>query len=78
MSCKGENIQIIAQFLASRNLLFEDTKRIMSPEMRPKGFGTFETETGLFVGPEFVYFLDNHLGRIFQYASYSVTSIHNH
>ena len=29
-------------FRASRRLRFEDTKRIMSPEMRPKSFGTFE------------------------------------
>ena len=25
-----------------KRLLFEDTKRIMSPEIRPKSFGTFE------------------------------------
>ena len=29
-------------FRASRRLCFEDTKRIMSPETRPKSFGTFE------------------------------------
>ena len=31
-----------SKFRASRRLRFEDTKRIMSPEMRPKSFGTFE------------------------------------
>ena len=31
-----------AKFRASIRLRFEDTERIMSPEMRPKSFGTFE------------------------------------
>ena len=35
-------IKITAKFGASRPLRFEDTKRIMSPEMCPKRFGTFE------------------------------------
>ena len=35
-------MKITAKFCASRRLRFEDTKRIMSPEMRPKSFGTFE------------------------------------
>ena len=39
---KGIKMKIIAKFRASGRLLFEDTKRIMSPEMHPKGFGTFE------------------------------------
>ena len=39
---KGIKIKITATFLASRRLRFEDTKRIMSPEMRPKSLGTFE------------------------------------
>ena len=39
---KGIKIKIIAKFRASRRLRFEDTKRYMSPEMRPKMFGTFE------------------------------------
>ena len=39
---KGIKIKITAKFSASRRLHFEDTKRIMSPEMRPKSFGTFE------------------------------------
>ena len=34
--------KITAKFRASRRLRFEDAKRIMSPEMRPKSFGTFE------------------------------------
>ena len=37
-----KGIKITAKFRASRRLRFEDTKRIMSPEIRPKGFGTFE------------------------------------
>ena len=39
---KGIKIKITSKFRASRRLCFEDTKRIMSPEMRPKSFGTFE------------------------------------
>ena len=39
---KGIKIKITAKFRASRRLRFEDTKRMMSPEMRPKSFGTFE------------------------------------
>ena len=39
---KGIKMKIVAKFGASRPLCFEDTKIIMSPEMRPKSFGTFE------------------------------------
>ena len=39
---KGIKIKTTAKFSASRRLRFEDAKRIMSPEMRPKSFGTFE------------------------------------
>jgi len=39
---KGTKVKITAKFRASRRLGFEDTKRIMSLEMRPKSFGTFE------------------------------------
>ena len=39
---KGIKIKITAKFRASRRLRFEDTKKIMSPEIRPKSFGTFE------------------------------------
>ena len=39
---KGVKIKITAKFGASRRLRFEDTKRIMSPEICPKCFGTFE------------------------------------
>ena len=39
---KGIKAKITAKFRASRRLRFEDTKRIMSPEIRPKTFGTFE------------------------------------
>ena len=35
-------IKITAEFRPSRRLRFEDTGRTMSPEMRPKSFGTFE------------------------------------
>ena len=39
---KGMKIKITAKFPASRRLCFEDTKRNMSPEIRPKSFGTFD------------------------------------
>ena len=39
---KGIKIKITAKFRASRRLRFEDTKRIMAPEIRPKSSGTFE------------------------------------
>ena len=41
---KGIKIKITAKFRVSRRLNFEDTKRIMSPEIRPKSFGTFEKQ----------------------------------
>ena len=41
---KGIKIKITAKFRASRRLSFEDKKRIMSPEMRPKSLGTFEKQ----------------------------------
>ena len=39
---KGIQIKITAKFRASSLLGFEDTKRTMSPEMRPKRLGTFK------------------------------------
>ena len=39
---KQIKIKITSRFRSSRGLCFEDTKRILSPEMRPKSFGTFE------------------------------------
>ena len=39
---KRIKIKITAKFRASRRLHFEDTKRIMSPKMVPKSFGTFD------------------------------------
>ena len=33
-------MEITAKFRASMRLRYEDTKRIMSPEVRPKSFGT--------------------------------------
>ena len=39
---KGIKIKITAKFRALRHLRVEDTKRIMSPKMRPKSLGTFE------------------------------------
>ena len=39
---KGIKIKIAAKCRASRRLRFEDTKRIMSSEMCPRSFGTFE------------------------------------
>ena len=41
---KGIKIKITAKFRASRRLRFEDIKRIMSPETRPKSLGTFEKQ----------------------------------
>ena len=41
---KGIKIKITEKFHASRRLSFEDTKRILSPQMRPKSFGTFEKQ----------------------------------
>ena len=35
-------IKITGKFLDSRRLRFEDRKRIMSSEIRPKSFGAFE------------------------------------
>ena len=37
-------IKITVKFRASRRLRFEDTKRIMLPEMRPKTLGIFEKQ----------------------------------
>ena len=39
---KEWKIKITVRFRASRRLRFDDTKRIMSPEMSPKSFGSFE------------------------------------
>ena len=41
---EGIKINITAKFRASKRLHFEDTKRIMSPDLRPKSFGTFEKQ----------------------------------
>ena len=41
---KGIKIKITAKLCASRHLRFEDIKKIVSPEMRPKSFGTFEKQ----------------------------------
>ena len=41
---EGTKINITAKFRASRRLHFEDTKRNMSPDLRPKSFGTFEKQ----------------------------------
>ena len=40
---KGITIKITAKFRATRRLCFAEKKRIMSPEMHPNSFGTFET-----------------------------------
>lgn len=42
---KTIKIEITAKFRASRPLRFEDTKRIRTPEMRPKSLGTLEKRT---------------------------------
>ena len=44
----GRKIKITAKFRILRRLRFEDTKRTMSPEMRPKSFGTFEKRARVF------------------------------
>ena len=41
---KGIKVKRTAKFRASRRLRFEDTKRTMSPEIRPKSFGIFEKQ----------------------------------
>ena len=46
---KGIKIKITARFCDSKCLRFEDTKSIMTAEMRPKSFGTFEKQAP---GPE--------------------------
>ena len=48
---KGIRIKITAKFRASRRLRFEDTKRIMLLEIRPKSFGAFENQA-----PDLFYF----------------------
>ena len=48
---KGIKIKITAKFRASRRLTFEDTKRIMSPEMDPKSFGTLRNRPLVQRGP---------------------------
>ena len=42
--CKGNKNKNNFKFRASRRHRFEDTKRNMSPEIRPKSFGTFEKQ----------------------------------
>ena len=42
---KGIKMRITSKFRASKHLCFEDTKRIMSPEIGPKSFGSFEKQT---------------------------------
>ena len=49
---KGIKIKITAKFRAWRRLRFEDTKRIMSPEMHPKSFGTFEKQAPAPIWPD--------------------------
>ena len=41
---KGIKIKVTAKFGALRRFRLEDTKRIMSPEMHLKGFGTLEKQ----------------------------------
>jgi len=41
---KGIKVKINAKFRASTRLRFEDTKRIMSPKICPKSFGTFKKQ----------------------------------
>ena len=39
---RGTQIKVAVKFRAARRLRFEDTKRIMSPQMPPNSFGAFE------------------------------------
>ena len=48
---KGIRININATFRASRRLRFEDTKTIMSAEMRPKSLRTLEKRAPELLGP---------------------------
>ena len=58
---KGIKIKITAKFRASRRLSFEDTKRIMSPEMRPKSLGTFEKQAPeVLVHPIHIFLITSH------------------
>ena len=58
---KGIKIKITAKFRASRRLSFEDTKRIMSPEMRPKSLGTFEKQAPeVLVHPIDIFLITSH------------------
>ena len=41
---KGLKTKITAKFRVSRRFRFEDTNRIMSPEIHPRCFGTFEKQ----------------------------------
>ena len=54
---KGIKIKINARFRASRRLRFEATKRIISPEIRSKSFGTFEKQAPGHLEPVFYYVL---------------------
>ena len=45
---RGIRIKITAKFRAARRLRFEGTKGIMSPEIRPKSFGTLEKQAPRF------------------------------
>ena len=42
---KGIKMKTTAKFRASRRRRFADKRRIMSPEMSPKSFGSFEKRT---------------------------------
>ena len=51
---KGISINITAKFRALRRLHFEDTKTIMSAEMRPKSLRTLEKRAPELLGPIYV------------------------
>ena len=62
-----KGIKITAKFGVSRRLRFEDTKRIMSPEIRPKSFRTFEEQApGLVMGSGFYSRDDRLVARYYQ------------
>ena len=63
---KGILFKITAKFRASRRLCSEDTKGIMSPEMHPKSFGTFEKRAP-----------DQRIHTIFSLSPINTTLAHN-
>jgi len=82
---KGIKIKITAKFRASRRLRFEDTKRIMSPKIRLKSFGTFEKQApghiggGRLLSPlcqRLFAIFHNKTEKVYKYNTNSLTYLH--